>query len=84
MERLINELIEHNKHFSMMAYPNRTHLLNEDGAERHYYELLTRYLRQNMPPGPKSRGIAKPQAVVLLIQSPLSLWERGPVIGLAR
>ena len=51
-ERLINELIKHNKHFSMMAYPNRSHSLREDGAERHYYELLTRYLRQNMPPGP--------------------------------
>ena len=52
-ERLINELIKHNKQFSMMAYPNRTHSLNEDGAGRHYYELMTRYLRQNMPPGPR-------------------------------
>ncbi len=40
---LINELVEHNKHFTMMTYPNRTHSIKEgEGTTRHLYELLTR------------------------------------------
>jgi dipeptidyl-peptidase-4 len=51
---LINELVEHNKHFTMMAYPNRTHSIDEgEGTTRHLYELLTKYLNDNLPPGPK-------------------------------
>lgn len=53
---LINELVKHNKYFSMMAYPNRTHSIKEgEGTRRHLYELMTRYLTEHMPPGPKSR-----------------------------
>ncbi len=52
-EALINELIAHNKHFTMMAYPNRTHSIREgEGTTRHLYGLLTRYLNENLPPGP--------------------------------
>ncbi len=51
---LINELVEHNKHLTMMAYPNRTHSIDEgEGNTRHFYELLTRYLNDNLHPGPK-------------------------------
>jgi dipeptidyl-peptidase-4 len=51
---LINELVKHNKYFSMMAYPNRTHSIKEgEGTRRHLYELMTRYLTDHMPPGPK-------------------------------
>ncbi|MCK4465810.1 MAG: DPP IV N-terminal domain-containing protein [Bacteroidales bacterium] len=51
-EALINELIKHNKHFTMMAYPNRSHGIREGkGTTRHLYGLLTRYLLENMPPG---------------------------------
>jgi len=51
---LVNELIKHNKYFSMMAYPNRTHSIKEgEGTRRHLYELLTRYLKEHLPPGPK-------------------------------
>ncbi len=51
---LINELVKHNKYFSMMAYPNRTHSIKEgEGTRRHLYELLTRYLKEHLPPGPK-------------------------------
>jgi dipeptidyl-peptidase-4 len=50
-EKLINELIKYNKHFTMMAYPNRSHGIYEgEGTTRHLYELLTRYLMENMPP----------------------------------
>jgi len=56
-EALINELVEHNKHFSMMAYPNRSHSIKEgENTKRHLYELLTRYLNENLPPGPKCVG----------------------------
>ena len=52
-EALINELIKHNKHFSMMSYPNRTHSIKEgENTKRHLYELLTRYLNVNLRPGP--------------------------------
>jgi len=51
-ERLINRLIELNKPFSMMAYPNRTHAISEGpNTTRHLHELLTRYLKDNLPPG---------------------------------
>ena len=53
-EALINELIKHNKHFSMMSYPNRTHAIKEGkNTRRHLYELLTGYLNENLPPGPR-------------------------------
>jgi dipeptidyl-peptidase-4 len=49
-ERLINNLITANKPFTMMAYPNRTHGIYEgENTTRHLYELLTRYLKQNLP-----------------------------------
>jgi len=52
-ERLVNELIKHNKHFSVMFYPNRTHSLRQGNTRRHLHELMTRYLNEHMPPGPK-------------------------------
>jgi len=54
-ERLINKLIEHNKPFTMMAYPNRSHGIFEGpGTTRHLYGLLTSYLVENLEPGPKA------------------------------
>jgi dipeptidyl-peptidase-4 len=51
-EAVVNELIKHNKAFTMMAYPNRSHGIFEgQGTRRHLQELLTRYLVENMPPG---------------------------------
>ncbi len=53
-QALVNKLIEHGKHFSMMSYPNRTHAIKEGkGTRRHLYELMTRYLNENLPTGPK-------------------------------
>ena len=52
-ERLVDKLIEHNKQFSAMFYPNRTHSLSGGNTRRHLYGLLTRYLNDHMPPGPK-------------------------------
>jgi dipeptidyl-peptidase-4 len=51
-EKLIDELIALGKPFTMMAYSNRSHRISEgDGTSRHLYELLTRYLNQNLPAG---------------------------------
>ena len=51
-EKLVDVLVEQNKPFTLMAYPNRSHSINEGaGTTRHLYSLLTRYLTENMPAG---------------------------------
>jgi dipeptidyl-peptidase-4 len=53
-EMLINELVRHNKPFSMMAYPNRSHSIREGkNTTRHMRELMTRYLETHLPAGPR-------------------------------
>jgi dipeptidyl-peptidase-4 len=55
-EVLANVLISAKKQFTMMEYPNRRHDISQGrGTTRHLYELLTRFLEQNMSPGPASR-----------------------------
>ena len=50
VEKLINELIALNKTFAVMPYPNRDHAINTGkGTSRHLYELLTNYLKKNLP-----------------------------------
>jgi dipeptidyl-peptidase-4 len=54
MEKLTNRLIELNKPFTLMVYPNRSHAISEGkNTTRHLYGLLTRYLHENLPAGPK-------------------------------
>jgi dipeptidyl-peptidase-4 len=49
-EVLINELIKHNKQFTMMSYPNRTHGIREgEGTTTHLYTLMTNFLLENLP-----------------------------------
>jgi dipeptidyl-peptidase-4 len=56
-EALINTLIEQNKHFTMMPYPNRAHGIREGrNTTRHLHELMTRYLKQHTPPGGRDRA----------------------------
>jgi dipeptidyl-peptidase-4 len=53
-EALINALVAANKPFTLMSYPNRTHSISEGpNTMRHLFELLTRYLRENLPAGPR-------------------------------
>lgn len=53
-EALINALVAANKPFTMMEYPNRTHSISEGpNTMRHLFELLTRYLHENLPAGPR-------------------------------
>eukprot|EP00579_Thalassiosira_antarctica_P005271 CAMPEP_0201897602 /NCGR_PEP_ID=MMETSP0902-20130614/46878_1 /ASSEMBLY_ACC=CAM_ASM_000551 /TAXON_ID=420261 /ORGANISM="Thalassiosira antarctica, Strain CCMP982" /LENGTH=825 /DNA_ID=CAMNT_0048430509 /DNA_START=64 /DNA_END=2541 /DNA_ORIENTATION=+ len=54
-ETLINELIQHNKQFSMMAYPNRSHSISEgSNTTRHLFSLLTDFLKKNVPSDARS------------------------------
>jgi dipeptidyl-peptidase 4 len=49
-ERLVNRLVELNKPFDFMAYPNRSHCICEgEGTTLHVYSKLTRYLLENLP-----------------------------------
>lgn len=49
-ERMINELIKHNKQFTMFAYPNRAHGISEgENTTRHLYTMLTKYLNEHLP-----------------------------------
>ena len=51
-QELINRLVELDKPFTMMAYPNRTHGIFEGpGTTLHLRNLLTSYLEEHMPPG---------------------------------
>lgn len=54
-EQLIDQLIRHNKRFSMMAYPNRTHAIREGkNTTRHLFGLMTDYLKANLLSSPKN------------------------------
>ncbi len=51
-EILLNELIRYNRQFQFMAYPNRTHNINEgEGTDLHLKTLYTEYLKKYCPPG---------------------------------
>jgi len=52
-EMLMNELIAHGKHFTVMPYPARSHGISEGrNTTRHFYGLLTRYLHENLLTNP--------------------------------
>ncbi|MDX2038089.1 MAG: DPP IV N-terminal domain-containing protein [Isosphaeraceae bacterium] len=53
-EALVDELIRHDKPFAMMAYPNRSHAINE-GANTtiHLRRMMDRFLIEALPPGPR-------------------------------
>jgi dipeptidyl-peptidase-4 len=52
-EMLINALVTANKPFTMMEYPNRTHCICQGrNTQAHLFELITRYLDQNLKAAP--------------------------------
>ncbi|MFG0267749.1 MAG: DPP IV N-terminal domain-containing protein [Rhodopirellula sp. JB055] len=54
IEGLVDRLIELGKSFDYMVYPNRDHGLREGkGTEVHVRMMITRYLLENLTPGPK-------------------------------
>jgi dipeptidyl-peptidase-4 len=53
-EELINALVAGNKEFRMMVYPNRSHGIYEGaGTRRHLFTLLTSFLHEKLPAGPR-------------------------------
>jgi len=53
-ELLIDELVAANKQFTIMPYPNRSHGIFEGrGTTLHLYGLLTDFLVDHLPPGPR-------------------------------
>ena len=51
-ELLLNELIKYNKQFQFMAYPNRSHSIDEgEGTRQHLSSLYTKFLKANCAPG---------------------------------
>jgi dipeptidyl-peptidase-4 len=53
-EQLINKLVSLNKPFQVMSYPNRTHGIFEGrNTSAHLYNLLTTYLKEHLPAGPR-------------------------------
>ena len=49
-ELMVHELIKRNKYFSQVAYPNRSHSIEEGPNTRcHLYGTLTRYLLDHLP-----------------------------------
>jgi dipeptidyl-peptidase-4 len=58
-EAMVNELVKHGKQFELMVYPNRSHGISEgEGTRRHLYTLLTEFLHENLPAGPRRPGPA--------------------------
>lgn len=50
-EQLVDKLIELNKTFSLMIYPDRSHSIDEKpNTKRHLYGLMTDFLHENLPP----------------------------------
>lgn len=51
-QKLINRLIELEKQFDFMEYPNRTHAITEGkGTRLHLHTLIARYLLEHLPAG---------------------------------
>jgi dipeptidyl-peptidase-4 len=66
-EMLINALVAANKPFTMMEYPNRTHCICQGrNTQLHLFELITRYLDQNLrgespfPPSSDRAAVPRP------------------------
>jgi dipeptidyl-peptidase-4 len=53
-EKLTDRLVELNKPFTLMVYPNRSHSIREGkNTTRHLYNMLTHYLNKHLPAGAK-------------------------------
>ena len=63
-EILINALVAADKPFQMMEYPNRTHCICQGkNTQAHLFELITRYLDQNLKQVTSANGATERAAV---------------------
>ena len=52
VELLLNELVKHDKQFSMFAYPNRSHSINEgENTTIHLRKMMAKFFLDNLPAG---------------------------------
>jgi dipeptidyl-peptidase-4 len=50
-QRLINELVKHNRQFDLMSYPNRRHgIVEGDGTSLHLHTMQTNYFIEHLQP----------------------------------
>ena len=57
---MLNRLIALCKPVDFMEYPNRSHCICEGaGTTLHVYSLLTRYLMEHLPAGPRASSSLK-------------------------
>ncbi|MEL6824597.1 MAG: prolyl oligopeptidase family serine peptidase, partial [Calditrichota bacterium] len=55
-EMLVDRLVKHNKLFSMMSYPMRSHSIRErDNTTLHLRRTMAAYWKQNLPPGAREQ-----------------------------
>jgi len=54
-QSLINALVKADKPFEMMEYPNRNHSISGGNTRVHLFDLLTRFLHENLGPGNMDR-----------------------------
>ena len=48
-ERLINELVKHNRQFDLMSYPNRRHgIVEGEGTSLHMHSMMTNYFIEHL------------------------------------
>jgi dipeptidyl-peptidase-4 len=48
-QAMINALVEANRPFSLMVYPNRTHSISGGTTRQHLFTLLTKFVEENLP-----------------------------------
>jgi dipeptidyl-peptidase 4 len=54
-EKLINKLVEHNKQFEFMSYPNRSHSLREGkGTTLHQMTMMAEFFKKNLLNSPQT------------------------------
>jgi dipeptidyl-peptidase-4 len=48
-ERLVNELVKHNRQFDFMSYPNRRHgIVEGEGTSLHLHTMMTNYFVKHL------------------------------------
>jgi dipeptidyl-peptidase-4 len=54
-EMMVNALVDANRPFTLMVYPNRNHSISGGNTRLHLYSLLTKYVEENLPPNQPTR-----------------------------
>jgi dipeptidyl-peptidase 4 len=79
VELLMNELIAHNKQFSVMPYPGRSHSIAEGkNTARHFYGLMTDYLQKHLLRLPAN---VQQAAESVPLQESTSEWQSQMIEG---